>query len=253
VLVTEEGGVPVRRKVGALNSLAILDRREATLRGMALEDVIEALRLYCQDQQDPVVVFIDTLAVWGDIQDENDAAEITPVISKFAILAQEAGAAIFLIDHVRKEGGTHGRGIRGSGAKAATADVFAVLDYIDGGSKTQRSLKIEGRVLDPTELRLDFDPSTRDYRVVDRDESDLENIERWLTDIPATGPGMPTRMLGEAWNLTRGKTNSRAEWLCDKGRMRVRVGKAEGNNANVNLYWSIPAVPRDKRLTEEED
>ena len=88
------------------------------------------------------------------------------------------------------------RGIRGSGAKAATADIFAVLDYADGGTPTDRpTLKFEGRVIEPTDLRLSFNIATSEYTA----EAQFDDgFEVWLKDIPEDGPGMKLAELPKA-------------------------------------------------------
>lgn len=108
VLVTEEGGIPVKHKVGGLTSLRILDRRAATLAALDFDGVLAALRQLCAGETEPVVMFIDTFAVWGGIENENDATEVTAAIVKLTMLAQETGAAVVLIHHTRKDGGTYG-------------------------------------------------------------------------------------------------------------------------------------------------
>ena len=251
VLVTEEGGIAIKHKAGGMSRLLILDKREATIRAMSFDDLLTALETFCAGQNEPALIVIDTLAVWGDIEDENDSVEVTTCIRKLAVLAQQTGAAILLIDHVRKDGGTHGRGIRGSGAKASTVDIYAVLDYpTSGNTVTDRVLDLEGRVIDPTALRLSFDPMSRRYDVIDRDDAALEEIERLLEVVPHDGPGMPVTKLALVWDMARKTAERKAAWIIEKGRMRRETGKI--GHADGWLYWAIPAaigttIPRVER------
>lgn len=243
VLVTEEGGIPVKRKVGGLHDLVILDRQRAVFRGLKFDHVLAALEEFCtRSPATPAVVFLDTFAVWGDIEDENDAPEVTGAISKLTVLAQKTNTAIVLVHHVRKDGGSHGRGIRGSGAIAATVDIFAVLEYPEAGDgqSTDRILKVEGRVLEALNRRLSFDPIARTYRLVDEEAAELARIEGWLKEVPASGLGLTTGALQETWGITRQGVKPRVEYLRSKGRMRSETGKV--GNANARLHWSIPAA-----------
>ncbi|MGH2465416.1 MAG: bifunctional DNA primase/polymerase [Candidatus Limnocylindrales bacterium] len=241
VLVTEEGGIPVKRKTSGLTELRILDRQAAVLRHLHFDDVLSALEVFCSNDQRPAVLFLDTFAVWGDIEDENDAPEVTVAIAKLTVLAQRTGASVVLVHHVRKEGGSHGRGIRGSGAMAATVDIFAVLDYPElVVNPTERILKIEGRVLEALNLRLGFEPIGRRYDLLDQDEADLARIEKLVLNVADSGPGATVSNLMAIWDASRTKAKADAEWLVAKGRMRKSLGKI--GNASAWQYWSVPAA-----------
>jgi hypothetical protein len=241
VLVTEEGGVPVKHKVGNLLQLDILDRRSAVMAGLDFDGVCAALRAYCEAQSMRVAIFIDTFAVWGDLEDENDAPEVTAAISKLTMLAQETSAAIVLVHHNRKDGGAHGRGIRGSGAIPATVDIFATLDRLDDKTtSTDRILRIEGRVIEPTVLHLLFDLETKTYTLQDDGEALRDELETWLVKVPADGDGLAYTELTDTWGISRGGTYARVEMLLKLGRMRQARGKR--GNATAQLHWSIPSV-----------
>lgn len=238
--ITEEGGIPVRYKVGDLKKLYIIDRRSAVTSETSFDGLQGEIRAWCATVKDPALILIDTLAVWAEIEDENTPGQLTKVLNGLAVLAQETGAAIILVDHIRKEGGTHGRGIRGSGAKAATVDIFATLDRPDRGEKTDRVLSLEGRVIQPQDLRLSFEPYSKTYSVIDKKELEQDEMDQLLVGIPEVGEGLGITDLMKLWDKDRRHTAAKADWLVNATRLKMKSGKRPGNNANLNLYWAIP-------------
>lgn len=110
---------------------------------------------------------------------------------------------------------------------------------------------MEGRVIEATDIRLDFDPLTRTYTLIDPDEARLAEVESWLRKVPPDGDGLTYRALTDRWGIGRGKAYSRVEHLLDKGRMRQREGKS--GNQKAMLHWSIPAAGSKWRGHPEED
>jgi len=242
LLITEEGGIPVKRKVLGMTQLSILDRRAATALKLDFDAVLTQIKAYCLSVAPArVVVVIDTFAVWGDIEDENDAVQATAAISKLTTLAQDAHAAIVLVHHVRKDGGSHGRGIRGSSALPSTVDIFAELDYADGGSPTDRTLKLEGRVIMPMTLRLTFDTDTMHYGVVNEADAAQTEADIWTNGFPITGDGLTTADLAGRWELGRMAAQRRAAKLIKLGRMRKAPAKI--GNADGFRYWQRAPEP----------
>jgi hypothetical protein len=242
LLVTEEGGVAVIHKTEGLAELDILDRRTAVTAGLAFAQVLETIAAWGQAHPGGLV-FIDTLAIWAGILDENDAGQATRAIATITVLAQTEALAIVLIHHARKSGGDDGEAIRGSGAILATVDIGIELSRVKPGSD-ERHLDVMGRVILPERFRLTFDRSTMAYGLTDQSEGRLAEIERDLVGIPSEGPGLSRADIGRLWQKD---PRDRIVQLTNAGRMRAIFGPT-GPRARGWHYWSIPAVwtPEDR-------
>lgn len=189
LLVTEEGGVAVRWKTEGLVALDVLDRRSAA--GMSFENVLELISLWAaaQSSTSPCLVFIDTLAIWAGVEDENAASIMTQAIAPIMQLAQKTGAGVVIVHHARKGGGRDGEAIRGSGAIYATVDLAMELSRIgdEEDGLTDRRLDVSGRVVMPHSLTLGFDPLTKHYRVVESVESAKIASDKALGWMPNEG------------------------------------------------------------------
>ena len=164
VLVTEEGGLAVVRKVAGLTTLDILDRRNFFEKGLRkLEHLVDALTNWCAHQSERALVSIDTLAIWGDMKDENDAIAATQAVSTLTLFAQQTQSAVDLVHHGRKGGGEHGEAIRGSGAIYATVDQAIELGYVTDKTSDNRLLTLSGRLIFPEMRELAFDRGTNAY------------------------------------------------------------------------------------------
>ena len=233
LLVTEEGGVAVVYKTTGLHALDVLDRRAAA--GLTFVRVLGVIGVWGAENPDGLV-FIDTLAIWAGIENENDASEATKAVAAVTALAQSTGLAIALVHHARKSGGDNGEAIRGSGAILATVDIAIELSRVDAMSD-DRWLDIQGRVIMPERFRLAFDRLTQSYALGDRAEVNLEEIEADLVGIPADGPGLTRNDLNGLWKKD---PRARLEQLLNVGRLRsefVHVGRVWAYR-----YWSVPAV-----------
>lgn len=117
-------------------------------------DTFEQIKRFILDKSIALVV-VDTLGVFWNIRDENDAAEVQRAIKPFLTLARESGACVLLIHHARKSEGQHGDEIRGSGALFAAVDVALILKRHE--IQTQRKLNASSRYPEtPTEMILDL-------------------------------------------------------------------------------------------------
>ncbi len=233
LLVTEEGGVAVVYKTNGLHRLDILDRRAAA--GLTFAQVLDAIGAWGAARPGGLV-FVDTLAIWAGIENENDAGEATKAVASVTALAQSTELALALIHHARKSGGDNGEAIRGSGAILATVDIAVELSRVDAHSD-DRWLDIQGRVIMPQRFLLTFDRLTQTYALGDRAESHLEEIEADLVGIPADGHGLTRNDLNGLWHKDPRK---RAEQLLNVGRLRaewVHEGRGWGWR-----YWSVPAA-----------
>lgn len=241
LLVTEEGGAAVVYKTEGLHSLDVLDRRAAVTAGLTFRQMLGVVSEWAATHRDGLV-FIDTLAIWAGIEDENAAGQATRAIAAVTETAQAANLAIFLVHHARKGGGDDGEAIRGSGAILATVDIGIEMSRVSPGSD-ERYLDVMGRITPAERFRLTFDPFTRTYSLADPGAR-LAEIEADLVGIPPDGEGLTRDELHGLW---RKDPRKRAEELCNIGRMRsefVKVGRS-----HAFRYWSIPAAwtPEDRR------
>lgn len=233
LLVTEEGGVAVVHKTTDMHRLQVLDRRAAIKSGLGFRQVLDAIADWTM-RNDGGIVFIDTLAIWAEIQNENDASEASRAVAQVTALAQQTDTAVVLVHHARKAGGEHGEAIRGSGAILATVDIAVEHSRVKPGSD-DRWLDVQGRVILPERYLLGFDRASMSYRLEDKADA-LAELEADLIGIPADGPGMNRAELTALWKRDPRK---RAEQLVNMGRMRTEYVKS--GRAWTHKYWSIPA------------
>ncbi len=118
----------------------------------------EQLRGFIQDQQ-IVLIVIDSLARFAMLKDEDDNSEVTKFMTPLLDVAHETNTVVLLIHHERKSGGEAGRSIRGAGAIFANADVALTLSKAEGGNSTARTLEILGRFQEyaPGKIRLAYE------------------------------------------------------------------------------------------------
>ena len=92
----------------------------------------------------PLLVIVDTISFFAEIEDENNASQVRKAIKPLVERARAKNLAVLLVHHSRKSGGQRGVGIRGSNAFAGLVDVIMEL----GSSKkntTSRWLYSLGR------------------------------------------------------------------------------------------------------------
>ena len=250
VLVTEEGGLAVARKVEGLTKLDILDRKAFIMAGLSkLDHLLAALQQWCAENPKALIV-IDTLAIWGDIEDENDAGHATRAIAALAVLAQVTGSAIILIHHARKGGGDHGEAIRGSGAILGTVDQAVELSYATGRASDDRKLELSGRLIYPETRDLIFDRATNSYSV-----TNVPYVDPWQLDLfPVDGAGGWRREDAEGlWGLGKGATNKRLATLVADGRLlRVEVHTPGDRMSHPEYTRPKPLLVLDNRSVGEQ-
>jgi hypothetical protein len=235
LLVTEEGGVAVVYKTEGLHRLDILDRRMALQGDLTFTQILALIGRW--SEANPAgLVFIDTLAIWAGIEDENDAAKVTRALGAVMALAQRTGLAIILVHHTRKGGGDHGEAIRGSGAMLGTVDIAAELTYTgDERYPDERYLTLSGRIILPERYRLGFDRMTKTYTMVDLDERAESETDDDLAGVSLDGPGLTRDDLRNLW----GKDPRRLlERYLRAGRLRVE--RVKEGQTHVLRYWKLP-------------
>jgi hypothetical protein len=235
LLVTEEGGVAVVHKAEGLHALDVLDRRSAVRAELTFRQMLGVVSEWAAAHPGGLV-FIDTLAIWAGIADENDAGQATRAIAAVTATAQAADLAIVLVHHARKAAGTDGEAIRGSGAILATVDIGIELSRV-APLRDDRYLDIMGRVIQAERYELAFDRSMSAYSLADQSGARLAAIEADLVGIPSDGPGLIRAELQALWKKD---PRARAEQLVNVGRMRAEYVKS--GRAFAWRYWSIPAA-----------
>jgi hypothetical protein len=235
LLVTEEGGVAVVHKAEGLHALDVLDRRSAVRAELTFRQMLGVVSEWSATRPGGLA-FIDTLAIWAGIVDENDAGQATRAIAAVTATAQAANLAIVLVHHARKRGGDDGEAVRGSGAILATVDIAIELSRV-GPGRDDRYLDIMGRVIAAERFELAFDRATKAYTLADQSGARLAAIEADLEGIPAAGPGLIRAELQALWKKD---PRARAEQLVNVGRMRAEYVKT--GRSYAWRYWSIPAA-----------
>lgn len=233
LLVTEEGGVAVAYKTGGLQRLDILDRRTALSASLSFRQTLDVVADWAL-KHERGIAFIDTLAIWAEIQNENDASEATRAVALVTSLAQTTGLAVVLVHHARKAGGENGEAIRGSGAILGTVDIAVEMSRVGPGNDN-RWLDLQGRVIMPERHLLTFDRASMSY-ALDRGDARLAAVEADLIGVPPDGPGLTRNDLSALW---KHDSRARTEQLVNLGRMRVEYVKT--GRAWANRYWSVPA------------
>ena len=232
LLVTEEGGVAVIHKAEGLHALDVLDRRSAVRAGLTFRQMLGVVSEWGATRPGGLV-FIDTLAIWAGILDENDAGQATRAIAAVTATAQADNLAIVLVHHARKGGGDDGEAVRGSGAILATVDIGIELSRVSPG-RDDRYLDIMGRVIAAERFELTFDRATMTYTLADQSGARLASIEADLVGIPAAGPGLIRAELQALWKKD---PRARADQLINVGRMRAEYVKT--GRSYAWRYWSI--------------
>lgn len=245
LLLSEEGGYPVVYRWHRARDLIVMQRHVAIQHyqsvppGASMLDwVMGEVKEWCEAESRPMVI-VDTLAVWAGIEDENDASQATKAVAAWTNLAETTNAAVVLVHHTRKSGGTGGEAIRGSSAILATVGISVELRTVAEGSD-DRSLAIEGRVILPEMVRLAYDRETATYSIGEAGP-DLGQIEDWLAICSPDGDGRSVGDLTSLWEVGRTTAQRRITTLLDKGRMR-RSEVMTGRRAAWR-HWAIPAVP----------
>ena len=233
LLVTEEGGVAVVHKAEGLHALEVLDRRSAVRAELTFRQMLGVVGEWAATHPGGLV-FIDTLAIWAGIVDENDAGQATRAIAAVTATAQAASLAIVLVHHARKGGGDDGEAVRGSGAILATVDIGIELARVKEGGD-DRYLDLMGRIIPAERYRLAFDRFAAAYTLADQSGARLAAIEADLVGIPTDGPGLIRAELQALWKKD---PRARADQLVNVGRMRAEYVKS--GRTFAWRYWSIP-------------
>jgi len=89
----------------------------------------------------------------------------------------------------------------------------------------------------PERYLLGFDRLSLSYRLEDKVDARLEEIEADLAGIPEDGDGLSRTDIGVIWGR---EPRKRIEQLLNTGRLRQRYVKV--GRAHAYRYWSVSAV-----------
>lgn len=154
LLAVEEHQRDVRTRLYALGA-AELDGLFVHTGSLSQSPALLAQLLSFVREHEVKLIVIDTLAAFWQIENENDASEMTKVVKPLLSLARESGACVLLIHHARKSEGSYGDEIRGSGALFGLVDVALILKRHE--VQTQRILAAQSRYADtPSELVIEL-------------------------------------------------------------------------------------------------
>jgi len=125
------------------------------------------------------------------VRDENSAAEVNAALMPLRAISA-TGAAVILVHHDRKSGGTNGEGARGSSAIGGFPDALVQLRrYRDQPGDTRRRLSYVGRFdCAPAEVIIDL---TEDGYQTLGPSSAVESdnlMDRIASVLPEDGPGL---------------------------------------------------------------
>ncbi|MBM4447389.1 MAG: AAA family ATPase [Chloroflexi bacterium] len=203
-LALEDGVIRLQERLHKLNSdhsLPILYITEFkplnTEEGMSdFESMIKT--------ESPALVVIDTLASATDRElDENRAGDMSELMKQLHSLALVYGTTILVIAHHGKRSFNDvGYDLRGSSATPSASDVNM---GIYRNSDRSYDLRIEGRDLPDTELRLQFDVETMTFQLKgdSKDERRRDAELNILEAIEALGGEADAAMIATELGLTR--------------------------------------------------
>jgi hypothetical protein len=120
---------------------------------LVIDRITEHADLFSEiDRFEPAMVFIDTLAKWGEghVTDWHSSAQVTPIMSALADLCHHSRVAVFVSHHARKSDGK----FRDSTAIAAGCDLMVEM-HGDESDRFVRRFEPVGRMsLEPFALRF---------------------------------------------------------------------------------------------------
>lgn len=201
-------------------------------------------------QRKPVLVIIDTLFRFVNIQDGNDYAKVTSALTPLLSLSRENGAHLMVVHHARKGGGDGGDTTLGSTAIFGSVDTAIFLKKSDG----KRMIETEQRYGDNLESSiLVFDDETRFITLGGtKEEDDKHRLESdVLAFLKSQEEPCTEKTISEA---TEGKTILKRKVLREMLASGSIYRTGSGTKGDAYLY-SCSLVPdiwgeQEKRVSE---
>jgi len=251
LVLSEQGGVtlaPMLRKAGLEH--ARLYTRAHLHRGPWAQVVEAASRE--AETFDCRIVVVDTFASWAQLAEgqEQDAGATGEALGHVLRAAEARGQTWILLHHLRKAGGEHGLGARGSGNIGAQVDTLLELNRVQG-QETARKLSALGRleglidtlVIDLTEDGYQVVGSTQDLAQHVSQER-FEALAREVLEYVDEYPGRTRREIEEAIPGRRQALRTTLAHLVRHGRIEVRPGA--GNSQRREYHRPPPVGPDDE-------
>jgi len=244
------------------DSLAIVFRE-----GIRLDDPACVARLVAECSGAALVI-LDPFALLHR-GDENEAAEMGPVLGAVQTIIRETGATVVLVHHTRKgdtwDGG-RGSGasgdVRGSGAIVAAADSVILVQGVPDAQRVPGEVRF--RVRNPSTRNAEpFAPRTAAIKVVrggglawiaDDSASEPEGIEALLGRVLAalpTDPAAPTTrdLMVTAIGGRRESVLKAIKAGIERGDIREATGKRRGLYRALQTELPVPGTDGNRRTS----
>jgi hypothetical protein len=194
-----------------------------------------------QEEQRYDLLVLDTIANLWPVCEENNAGEVQAALMPLHHAIGDA--ALLLVHHLRKSGGTEGTATRGSGALGGFVDVLVEMRRYNAAdnSDRRRTLDALGR-FDETPPELVVQLGDNGYTVEgDRAGQRQADVARLLLELlPTEPPGMDDEAIDAAWPADQRVRRQDRLGALREGCARVpplfqREGK--GVRGSPHTYW----------------
>jgi AAA domain-containing protein len=185
-----------------------------------------------------LVLGIDSLSRFLQLEDENAAAEVTAQLGRLVDLVHRTNVALLAIHHDRKSGGEHGRGMRGSSAFLAAFDIAVhVKRETDDEQDTRRRLLSVSRYDEANQTLIVRRQEDCSY-TVEGSASDVRRTEMLATFSP--GDELDIDTVASNLNLPRRTAVRDLQALHGAGKLERRGTGKRGDGFRYSLPESLP-------------
>jgi hypothetical protein len=189
-----------------------------TLRADELRNHIESVA--------PLLVIVDSLSAYGmgQLQDDNNATQVTAVMQPLTEMIHQLGCALIVIHHTTKATG------KSRGSTAITANVDLVVEFDipnEDTDPTLRRMRSVGRVPVPRVYDLRFNGDT--YELATSNEAPID--ERIIA-VVGNRPLISATDVADALNVRKSEVLTRITHLLASGRLR-NMSKDRGHKLVV--------------------
>lgn len=205
----------------------IADR--AALRALPWADQLSQAGGYAR-ANDLGLVVVDTFADLAGLrgEEENDAGAVLGALDPIKREAEQGDLAVLLVHHQRKSGGSHGDGVRGSGAFTGGVDIVAELRR-PGEGTADRTLWFVSRYSPETSVAVALTPDG----YVEKLSPEDQDIARILLDLDAMGAASTTD-LHEATEIPLATLKRRLSKMHEElGLIEPVDGTGRGNSPTI--------------------
>lgn len=173
------------------------------------EKVIDGVSKKCSELEIDMVV-IDTISTFWPVDNENDAAVVKRALVPLFKLTDDNGVAVLIVHHDRKEGGSNGKGVRGSGAITAHVDNIIEFRRPQDGLPNQRTLTSIGRFAQESRILISMEEDG-EYKTLGEPWkiSKKARKERLLKFFEDAGQALSAKEVCTLWNAQVDETTHR--------------------------------------------